>query len=421
MNPLKQTTAEAKKKIAFLFPGVGSQYIGMSKSLFDNFKVFKETIEEAGDILKIDFKDICFAPGKKAELDKLENAQTILTAFSMASYRVYMQEIGILPSFCMGHSLGEYSALCSAGVMKFPDALKLVKERGAAVSEAASGINGTMMWVINLDINILEEVCKAANASGEGQEVYISAYDSPTQASISGHTDALMKTARELEQKGAIVYPLKLSGPFHCPLMKEAAEKMKCILQQYRFDSPVYSVIANRDALPYKDAAGVVDNLSLQLISPIRWRASIEYLSAQGVDIAIEMGPKNVLKFLMQKNTDAIRVFTTDSDRDLEAIRNDLLVLEEEYLKVIGKCLGAAVSTKNRNDDIKEYEEKVIKPYRVIESFYNDFVAKGLRPGKNHVKEAILMLQAVLETKKVPRQEHGYWFNRVLGNKALNF
>lgn len=421
MDSLKHTTVEAKKKIAFLFPGVGSQYIGMSKSLLDNFKIFKQTIEEAQDVLKMDFTEICFSPGKKAELDKLENAQAILTAFSIASYRVYMQEIGIPPLYCMGHSLGEYSALCSAGVMKFPDALKLVKERGAAVSETAAGINGTMMWVINLDVNVVEEVCQESSIKIEGQDVYISAYDSPTQASISGHTDALMKIARELEQKGAIVYPLKLSGPFHCPLMKEAAEKMKKILQQYEFASPRYTVIANRDAQPYKDAPSVIDNLSLQLISPIRWRASIEYLLEQGVDIAFEMGPKNVLKFLMQKNTDAIRVFTTDNDKDIDVIRKELLVPEEEYLKVIGKCLGVAVSTKNRNDDIKEYEEKVIKPYRVIEAFYNDFVAKGQRPGKDHVKQAILTLQNILDAKKVPRQEHGFWINRALGNKVLNF
>ncbi|MDQ1351189.1 MAG: [acyl-carrier-protein] S-malonyltransferase [Acidobacteriota bacterium] len=414
---------EAGKKIAFLFPGVGSQYIGMSKSLYDSFKIFKETIEEAGDVLKIDLPGMCFSPGKKEELDKLENAQAILAAFSMASYRVYMQEIGIPPLFCLGHSLGEYSALCSAGVMKFPDTLKLVRERGAAVSETAAGINGTMMWVINLEVKVVEEVCGSADASikAEGQEVYISAYDSPTQASISGHTDALMKTARVLEQKGAIVYPLKLSGPFHCPLMKGAAEKMKGILQQYQFETPAYTVIANRDAQPYKDAGSVIDNLSLQLISPIRWRTSIEYLLEQGVDIAIEMGPKNVLKFLMQKNTDAIRVFTTDNDRDLEAIRSELLVPEDEYLKVIGRCLGAAVSTKNRNDSEEEYQERVIKPYRKIESFYNDCVAKNGRPGKEDVKEAVQTLLAILEAKKVPLKEHGFWVNRVLGNKMLNF
>jgi len=412
---------EAGKKIAFLFPGVGSQYIGMSKSLFDNFKIFKETIEEAGDVLKIDFTEICFAPGKKAELDKLENAQAVLAAFSVATYRVYMQEIGIPPHYCMGHSLGEYSALCCAGAIRFPDALRLVRERGAIVNEVAAGITGTMMWVINLDVKVVEDVCGDADSYRAGQGVYVSAYDSPTQASISGHTEALMKVARELEKKGAIVYPLKLSGPFHCPLMKEAAERMKGILQQYDFDRPGCPVIANHNALPYEGAESVIANLSVQLISPIRWRASLEYLLGQGVEIAVEMGPKNVLAFLLKKNTDSLRIFTTDNDRDLESIRKELLIGEEDYLKVIGKCLGAVVSTKNRNNSEEEYQERVIKPYRKVEAFYNEFVAKDGRPGKEHVKEAVRMLQAVLEAKKVPRQEHGYWINRALGNKMLNF
>ena len=328
-----------------------------------------------------------------------------------------MQEIGIHPQFCMGHSLGEYSALCSAGAISFPDALKLVRERGAAVNEAAARIDGTMMWVINLDINILEELCQ--RSVNEGQEVYISAYDSPTQASISGYRETLMKFARELEKKGAIVYPLKLSGPFHCPLMKEAAEKMKGILKEYKFNQLECSVIANHNALPYANSESVINNLSVQLISPIRWRDSIEYLLGLGVNSAVEMGPKNVLKFLMQKNTDAIRVYTTDNDRDLELLRQELLIQETEYLRIIGKCLGAAVSTKNRNEDGNEYEEKVIKPYRKVEAFYKQASADGRPPNLIQVRESLQLLQAILEAKKVPHEEQTYWFGRILGNKLL--
>jgi [acyl-carrier-protein] S-malonyltransferase len=407
------------KKIAFLFPGVGSQYVGMNKTLYDNFKIFKETIEEAGDILKKDFISLCFSKDKKEELDRLEIAQLILLTFSTAAYRVYMQEIGIQPHYCMGHSLGEYSALCSAGVIQFPDALELVQQRGLILKEVSAGIEGTMMWVINLDSKIVEDLCQ--QASKPGQEIYVSAFDSPNQTSISGHTDVLMKTAKELEQKGAIVYPLKLSGPFHSPLMKEASKRMKAVLRQYEYKNPKYPVVANRNALPYTDAESVVDNLSLQLISPISWRASVEFLLQQEVEIAIEIGPKNVLKFLMAKNTDAIQVYTTDNQKDLELINNELLVKEDEYLRIIGKCLGAAVSTKNRNDDAEEYEQKVIKPYRRIESFYKEFTEKGKSPGKDHVKEAIEILGSILLAKKVPQQEYNYWTENVLGNKFINF
>ncbi len=405
------------KRIVFLFPGVGSQYVGMSKSLYDNFKIFRETIEEAGEVLKMDLPGMCFLPTKKEELNKLENSQSALLAFSTASYRVYMQEIGIQPHYCMGHSLGEYSALCSAGVIQFPDALRLVKQRGLIVNEVAASIEGTMAWVVNLETKVVEDVCR--ETFKEGQEIYVSAYDSPNQTSISGRTETLMKVARELEKKGAIVYPLKLGGPFHCPLMKEAAEKMISILQQYKYGQPKCSVIANRNALPYKDAESVVDNLSLQLISPIRWKTSVDYLKDQGVEIAIEMGPKNVLKFLVEKNTDSIGVYTTDNDQDLKFINDELIIGKEEHLSIIGKCLGAAVSTKNRNSNSDEYEEKIVKPYKRVESFYKKFAANGHCPGENHVKEAIQMLRSVLAVKKVPQQEQKYWFNHVLGNKMI--
>jgi len=191
------------KKIVFLFPGVGSQHVGMGKPLYDDFNVFRETMEEAGDVLGMDMTELCFSPGKKKELDRLGNAQLALVAVSVATFRVYTREIGTRPLFCMGHSLGEYSALCCAGVIPFPEVLKLVKERGTIVNETAAGIDGTMAWVINLDGKVVERVCR--ETLKKGREVYVSAYDSPHQTSISGVTEALMTTARELEKEGAIV------------------------------------------------------------------------------------------------------------------------------------------------------------------------------------------------------------------------
>jgi [acyl-carrier-protein] S-malonyltransferase len=407
------------KKMVFLFPGVGSQYTGMSKTLYENFSVFKETIEQAEEILKLDIPGLCFSPGKKNELDKLENAQCILLAFSIATYRLYMQEIGIKPHYCMGHSLGEYSALCGAGVIDFADALGLVKQRGSIVNRVSSTINGTMAWIINLEIEIVEKVCREYSKPGE--EVYISAYDSPTQTSISGQTETLMAAARQLEKEGAIVYPLKLSGPFHSPLMKEAAKKMQTVLGEYNYNQGICPVIANHNAQPYTGVDSVGENLSLQLISPVRWKDSLEYIMAREVEIAVEIGPKNVLKFLTAKNTAALPVFTTDNTQDIEQLSNELIIKEEDYLYIIGKCLGAAVSTKNRNDNQEEYEEKVVKPYRKVESFYNRFTSDQGKPGKEHVEESLQMLRSVLTTKKVPRQEQQFWLNKVCGNKILKY
>jgi [acyl-carrier-protein] S-malonyltransferase len=321
------------KKTVFLFPGVGSQHVGMGKYFYDHFNIFRETLEEANDILGMNLPEMCFSTAKKEELAKLENSQLALLAVSIATYRVYMQEIGIPPHYSIGHSLGEYSALCSAGVIKFPDALKLVRERAAIVNDAASGLNGTMAWVINLDSKIVEKVCR--EAFEKGRQVYISAFDSPHQTSISGRTDALMTMARELEKQGAIVYPLKLSGPFHCPLMKGASDKMREVLRLYSYENPNCSVIANRNARPYDGAGSVVENLALQLIEPIRWGDSIRYLVKQGTQMALEVGSKKVLKFLTEKNTDAVRAFTLDNEQDLASIGDELSVRKKRERVVL--------------------------------------------------------------------------------------
>jgi len=309
-------------KIAFMFPGVGSEYAGMGKSFYENFKIVRNTFEEASDILNLDLDNICFEPSREKELKELGNAQVSLLTLSIAVYRAYMKEIGLQPHFCAGYSLGEYSALCSAGVIEFPDALKLVRERGRIIDKVASAIDGTMAWVINLDSKLVETVCEAFS-EGDNQ-VFVSAYDTPTQVSISGHTAPLMKAARELEKKG-IVYPLRLSGPFHCPLMKKAAEQMKSILKKFTYQPPTCSVIANQNVQPYKDSESVLINLSLQLTRPIHWRTTVEYFMEHEVDIAIEMGPKNVLKFILEKNTHEIKTYTMDNDKDLDILKKSLL------------------------------------------------------------------------------------------------
>lgn len=257
------TNANVKQmdKIALLFPGVGSQRVGMGKIFYDHFKIARETFAEAGDILKQDMVALCFSGEKKEELNRLENAQTALLTICMATYRVYLEEVGLEPSFCLGHSLGEYSALCAAGVMPFAHALEIVWQRGLILNRAAAAMQGMMAWVINLADHITEFAC--AESLKKDGPVYVSAYDSPTQSSISGLREAVMAVGRKLEQEGAIVYPLRLNGAFHCPLMAEAADAMAAILRQYTFADPCFPVIANQDGRPYRGKESVIDNLHL--------------------------------------------------------------------------------------------------------------------------------------------------------------
>jgi [acyl-carrier-protein] S-malonyltransferase len=309
------------EKPVFLFPGVGSHHVGMGKYFYDNFKTAREIFEEAGEVLKQDTAELCFSEEKRHELETLENSQTALVIVSAATYQVYRQEVGTAPCYCLGHSLGEYSALYAAGVLSFANTLELVRQRGILLRRAAVAVEGMMAWVINLDDQIVEQVCQESLT--EGNEIFVSAYDSPLQSSISGLKAAVMTVGPKLEKQGAIVYPLRLSGPFHCPLMREAADRMKDILQDYTFAQGHYPVIANQNAQPYNGKNSIIENLSRQLTRPIRWKDSIQYLLKQAITTAVEMGPDKVLKHLMKNNTNDIFTYSLENEKDLKMIKDD--------------------------------------------------------------------------------------------------
>jgi [acyl-carrier-protein] S-malonyltransferase len=403
-------------KIAFMFPGVGSQYVGMGRDFYDRFPLFRRTFEEAGEVSGRDLAALCFETGP-AELARLENAQLAILTVSVGVFRVFLQEIGVPPDFCLGHSLGEYSALCCAGVIAFADALKIVSERGTIIGEAASSSGGTMMWVINLDQEKVVEICREVSHSGEA--VFVSAFDSPSQTSISGRGQAVMTAARKMEEAGAIVYPLKMSGPFHSPLMAEAGRKMRRVLEQYAYGPPVYPVIANRHARPYGDRQSVIDNLSGQLVSPIRWRDSLDYLWSEGVGTTVEMGPKNVLTFLIKKNSEAVTPFKTDTAADLMALKGKFLLEEKEYIQVIGRCLGIAAGTRNRNRQADDYERRVIAPYRKVAGLYEELKAAGRSPTLAQVEEVLDILRSILTARGVPESQQESGFDRILDSRML--
>lgn len=405
------------KNIALVFPGVGSQYTGMGKSFYDKFKVVQDAFEEASDTTALHLADLCFSPQQEKQLSRLEYSQLALLTISTAAYRLLQQEVGIPAQYALGHSLGEISALCCAGIIRFSDALSIVQQRGVLINETIAALDGTMAWVINLEGALVEAICRTY--SSEGKAVFVSAYDSPNQTSISGHTPAIMEVARKLEEAGAIVYPLKMSGPFHSPLMQEAAERMEAVVARLEYGTASFPVIANQHALPYTDKQSVVENLSLQLIRPVRWRPCLEYVIAQGVNTAIEVGPKNVLKFLIEKNTDRIATFSLDTLKDLEMAKREFVVDQEGYLAIVAKCLKIAVSTKNWNENNEEYRQGVILPYKKLEHFYQTLITEKKYPTEKQVKESMEVAKAILVTKKVPLPEQQYRLNQLLEGKVF--
>ena len=406
----------SSKKIAFVFPGVGSQYSGMCESLYSNFKIFKDTIDEASDILHTDMSDLMLAENKAKSLSELTNAQCALVAAGYATFRVFMSELGILPDYCMGHSLGEYSALCCAGMISYSDALNLVTTRGKIITEASKKLNGTMVWVVNVQAETVNNLC--AEVRAEGMEVYVSAYDSSTQTAISGSKEAIEHIAPLLEKLGAIMYPLKLSGPFHSPLMQEAAAKMQKELENCTYSEGNFKVVANYNAKPYEGFQQIPDYLMKQLVNPIHWKQSLDFLIEQNVIHTVEMGPKSVLKFLIEQNTNKIVPFSLNEARNVEELTDKLVVNSDSFISIIGECLGTVVSSRNYIPDNPNYEQEVVKPYNTIKSIYDDS-SKHEDIQKDTVRQVISSTGKILEAKKIPAVVIDQKLDKILNGKYL--
>lgn len=279
-------------KVALLFPGQGSHFVGMGRDLYNEYEVAKRVFEEANDVLGYDIAKICFE-GNLLKLNSLENMFPGLVVVCVALFKVYMQEIGIIPQFSAGHSLGEYAALTCSGALEFADTLKLIHKRGLLAQEAADSGEGSMTIITCTDTNTVESECK--KVSRPGQIAAVSCYNSPSEFAVSGHQDAVTQVEDNLIELGAQISPILTAPPMHNPLMQPVAEQFEIELKKYPHHELKWPVIANVDALPYSGAANIFDKLRLQLTRPVQWTNTINYLKNQGITTFIEIGPQSVL------------------------------------------------------------------------------------------------------------------------------
>ena len=303
------------EKIALLFPGQGSQYIGMGESFFKKYDVARQTFEEANEILGFDLANLCFN-GSISELGQFENLSPALLVASVAYFRVYMQEFGITPQFCAGHSLGEYAALTCSGAIKFADAVRITRVRGLLLGEVVKMGESGMTIIDGLAPEVIEAECQKTSAS-EGM-VAISCYNSPEQAAISGHNKAVNSVEDRCVEMGAQITPLFASPPIHSPVLKDTAAELGKELQKYTYLPFQWPVISNVTAKPYEDPSNVVSLLTDQLIRPVQWVNALKYLKENGVKLFIEMGPQNILTNLVSVNLTEVE--TVCFDRKLERL-----------------------------------------------------------------------------------------------------
>ena len=283
--------------IAFIFPGQGSQKVGMGKALADAFPICRDTFAEADAALGEPLSRLIFE-GPEDELTLTENTQPAILAVSIAAYRLLISR-GITPAFVAGHSLGEYSANVAAGTFAFADALRIVRRRGRYMQEAVPVGTGAMAAILGLDGNQVAQACADA---AEGDVVSPANLNGGGQVVIAGSTAAVGRAGERAKALGARrVIPLTVSAPFHCALMKPAEERLAPELRAMDISDPVVPVIANVDAEPRRDRHGAIDALVRQVASPVRWDAVVARLASEGVTTYVEVGPGAVLAGLVRK------------------------------------------------------------------------------------------------------------------------
>jgi [acyl-carrier-protein] S-malonyltransferase len=299
-------------KIAFLFPGQGSQYVGMAKDIYENSVEAKEMVLTANDALGINLSHILFN-GPEEELKQTEYTQPAIFLHSviLASLIRIVEAQG-----AAGHSLGEYSALVSAGAVQFYEAVKLVRARGLAMQEAGRKSKGTMAAIIGMAQEKVEELCKEASAEGI---VQCANFNSPGQVVISGSVEGVKKGMELCKANGAkLVKELVVSGAFHSPLMASAADDLKVALDAANFYQAKFPVYANVTAAPVTDKDEIKKLLFDQLTSPVRWEETIKNMVADGFDEFYEIGPGKVLQGLVKRISPDAKCFGIDKYADVE-------------------------------------------------------------------------------------------------------
>ena len=302
--------------IACLFPGQGSQWVGMGKALAEAHPVCRDAFIEADAALGEPLSRLCF-DGPEEALQLTENTQPAILAASVAAWRLLASR-GLAPAFVAGHSLGEYSAHVAAGTLPFADALRIVRRRGRYMQEAVPVGAGAMAAVIGLDADRVSQACREA---AEGEVVGPANLNAPGQIVIAGARAAVERATVRLKVLGARrVIPLKVSAPFHCALMRPAEERLAPELRAVAAAHPRIAVVANVDAEPKRDARAAVEALVHQVSRPVQWEAVVRRLASEGVRTYVEVGPGTVLSGLVRKIVPDASVLSTDQDLDSPAM-----------------------------------------------------------------------------------------------------
>jgi len=285
------------KPTAFIFPGQGSQYVGMGKELHDNFRVAREVFEEADDALHFSISSLCFE-GPEETLRLTENTQPAILTTSMAALRVLQNEKGVNPQLTAGHSLGEYSALVASEALTLVEAVQIVRLRGRFMQEAVPLGEGAMAAILGMEREQIEELCEEVSS---GEVLTPANFNCPGQIVIAGHSRAVQRAIERVKQNGKKAIPLPVSAPFHSPLMKPAGLRLEKAFEGISIRDLKVPVVTNVEAEVNTSRDRVKPLLVDQVVSPVRWEESMRTMIKEGIEQVLEIGPGKVLSGLMKR------------------------------------------------------------------------------------------------------------------------
>jgi [acyl-carrier-protein] S-malonyltransferase len=303
------------KKTAFIFPGQGSQYVGMGRELFENFSVAKKIFEEADDTLHFSISALCFK-GPEEALKLTENTQPAVLTTSIAALKVLQAEKGMAPQFTAGHSLGEYSALVASEALGFSQAVKIVRLRGKFMQEAVPVGEGAMAAVLGMEREQVEKLCEEISS---GEVLTPANFNSPGQIVIAGHSKAVERAIERVKQEGKKAVLLPVSAPFHSSLMKPAGERLEKALEEISVSDLKIPVVTNVEAEANTSKDRVKGLLVAQVSSPVRWEESMRKMIEKGIEQVLEIGPGKVLSGLMKRIDSRVE---TKNLEDLQTLKN---------------------------------------------------------------------------------------------------